>query len=138
MPVLSPHPTSVVVERREPKRDRRYTEQSSVRYPIAMATRGSPEPVPYSQFYGVGRDPVHAWGHKWRYTALAIQSKLAIAAQRFGVEKQPSALVISQNVGRQNPIVGRPNIDSPGSMALGSRHELKPHTTYAPQYAKII
>lgn len=133
-----PSPPTIIVRRNDRPRDRNYTPQFSERLPVNVEAETAPKPVDYSTFYGVGRDSAHAWGHIWRYQSLAIADKLSIAAQHFGVAKVPSALVVSQPRGTQNPVRERANIEPPQQITLGERSTVKSGLSYAPQYAKLI
>jgi hypothetical protein len=74
----------------------------------------------------------------WRYQALAIQDKLSIAAQFFGVVKTPGAMVVlGSQVGGQNPTEGRTAINSARAGTLDERQMIYPPATYAPAFMKI-
>lgn len=130
-------PTSVVVHRDEPKRDKRWSPQFSRRLPVRIRMEGSPPPVPYTSFYGVGKDPAHAWPHRVLFQSLAIADRLAVMAPNFLVKKVPSALVVEQPRGIAIPVSQRANIAQPGTTTLGSLSAVAPQQVWAPQYAKI-
>jgi hypothetical protein len=132
------HPTAVVVSREEPKRDKRWSPQVNLRLPVLIRPQTAPEPVPYTSFYGVGRDPAHARAHIWRYQSLAIADKLAIMAPNFLIKKIPSALVVGQPKGIALPVSGRSNIESPGRSSLGSQTAVRADTSWNPDYLKLL
>jgi len=131
-------PTAVVVHRQEPKRDKRWSPQFSRRLAVDIEPTTSPPPVPYTTFFGVGKDPSHVFPHIWRFQSLAIADKLAVAAPNFLVKKIPSALVVGQPRGVALPVAGRQNIDSPARTSLGTLTAVRPAESYSPEYRKLF
>lgn len=135
-------PTAVIVRRNDRPHDRAYTEQESVRLPVVVNPHTSPRPVDYTSFAGVGRDPQHAWPHRWLYQSLALADKLSIRSSeiegRAMVKKIPSAMVVGMGVGRQLPIRERTNIEMPTQTTYGQLAALRADgTTGALTYAKL-
>lgn len=141
-----PHPTATYVERKHVSYDRSWVPAFSRRLPVIVESETAPiTAVPYSAFFGVGRDPQHSTPHMWRYQALAIADKLSIAAPlgTNKVIKSIGALVANSGPNRsrpggQNPVQDRVSILSPGNESLSSKASFYPPATYAPQYAKIM
>ncbi len=141
MSATHPHPTAVYIERREPKRDRRWSPAFSRRLPVQVEAHTAPNPnVDYSAFHGIGRDVTHALPHMWRYQALAIADKLSIAAWPSNiVRKVPGAMVVpGSRAGGQNPARARPLIIGPRPGSLSDQSVAHPLPTFAPRYAKIM
>lgn len=134
-------PTSIIVRRNDPRRDRFNTPQESVRAPVIIQPETAPKPIDTTSFYGVGRDPTHAWPHIWLYQALAIQDKLSIRAWAGAgdghVEKVASALLVSMPNGQFIPATERVNIVQPDNTAYGSLSALNPSSNWSPAYRKV-
>lgn len=126
-----------IVHRNEPTEPGYSYPQASVRRVVPVAAELAPPPVPYTAYYGVGRDQAHAEPTMWSYQALAIPEWLSVMGWPFAVAKVPSALVVDMPRGRQNPIRGRTNIDNPAQTALGSLSTLGGVQSYEPGLAKI-
>lgn len=134
-------PTSIIVRRNDPRRDRHNTPQTNEWAPVIIQPETAPKPVDSTSFYGVGRDPRHAWPHVWVYQALAIQDKLSIRSWEAAgdplVQKIPSALVVNMPVGQFIPAGERTNIKMPENTAYGSLASLNPSPSWSPGYGKI-
>lgn len=134
-------PTSIIVRRNDRPRHKDYTAQKNVRIPVAINPETSPGPVPYSSFFGVGRDAQHAWPHRWLYQSLAIEDKLSIRSSevegRTLTKKIPSARVIGMNVGRHIPMSEHADIESPNQTTYGALSALKGAVYGSPAYAKL-
>lgn len=107
------------------------------RVPVVIQPQGSPPPVPYTSFWGVGKDPGHAWPHKQVAQSLAIADRLAVAAPFFLVKKVHYDKVVGTPRGAMLPAVGHINIATPHSSTLGGQTAVTPAATWAPIYAKL-
>ena len=137
----TPHPTAVVVERKEVHAgNRSWSPAFSRRLDVDVQAETSPKAVmDYSVFHGVGRDVTHATPHMWRYQCLAIADKLSIAAWPFQIRSALSAMVVpGSSIGGQNPVRERTQIVQPRQESLASRAAVYPEPYYAPGYAKIV
>lgn len=134
-------PTSVIVYRNEPQRDRYYTPQFSDRIPVVVQPETAPKPIDDTSFYGVGRDPTHAWPHIWLYQSLRVKDWLSVRSWEAAgdplVVKIPSAKVVGMPQGRHIPATERTNIVSPESTSYGSLATLNPAQAWSPIYRKI-
>lgn len=137
----TPHPTAVMIERKEVRSgDRRWSPAFSRRLDVDVDAATAPKAVmDYSVFHGVGRDVTHATPHMWRYQALAIADKLSIAGWPFAVRQVLSAVVVpGSSVGGQNPVRERTQIVQPRQESLASRAAVYPEPYFSPGYAKIM
>lgn len=134
-------PTSIIVHRDEPQRDRVYTSQWSERIPVIVQPETAPKPIDDTSFYGVGRDPTHAWPHIWRYQALRVKDWLSFRSWEGAgdplVVKIPSAKVVGMPMGRHLAATERTNIVSPESTSYGALATLNPAQAWSPVYRKI-
>lgn len=139
---MTPHPTAVYIERKEVRHGRFWTSHFNRRLPVHVETETAPiTAVPYSAFFGVGRDAQHVTPHIWRTQDLPIQDKLSIVAPLGSprVVTSLSALTVPGSRALiQNPIVGRTNISSPGQESLSQKATLYPPLVFGPEYAKIM
>jgi hypothetical protein len=137
-------PTSIFVRRTEPKRDRYYDgETGSDRVPIIIQPETAPKPIDDTSFYGVGRDPTHAWSHSWVWNGgLHLNEWLSVlrweAAGDALIPKIPSAKVVGMPRGQHIPATERTNIDPPESTSYGSLATLRPSPSFSPVYRKLM
>jgi hypothetical protein len=137
-------PTSIIVHRNEPKRDRFYDgEEGSERVPVIIQPETAPKPPDDTSFYGVGRDPLHSWPHVWVWDGgLHLNEWLSVQAWEAAgdalVPKIPSAKVVGMAIGRHIPATERTNIQAPESTAYGSLATLNPSPSFSPIYRKLM
>lgn len=128
---------TIVTRRREPVRDRNYSPSKRAEVPTGAGYVAPPPPTPYGAFFRVGRDARHTGETTDVTVDLAIADRLAVMGWPFGVPRVPSALVVGQPSGAQNPLPDRVNLASRGSIAHGDRATAAPPVSYSAIYAKL-
>jgi hypothetical protein len=134
-------PTSIIVRRNDPKRNRFVTPQVNARFPVVIQPETAPKPIDSTSYYGIGRDPTHAWPHVYVYQALAIQDKLSVMAWAGSgsglVERVVYPNVVHMPQGNHIYTTERTNIESPRNVAYGSLAALNPAPSWSPAYGKV-
>lgn len=131
-------PPAVIVYREDRKHDSHWSPVINRRLPVIIEPENSPPPVPYTNYYGIGKTPNHAWPHRTLFQSLAIADRLAVAAPHFLVPKLAFRRVVGQVRGQSLPVETRVNIVSPRNATLGSMTAVKPPSTWSPVYAKLM
>lgn len=134
--------TAWIQRRREPRRDRRYSEQGTLEQRtsqvMAEPSNESFRPIDYSTFWGVGRDGAHAPTPLRFYMSTSIPETLAVAERFFSVPKIPSALVIGMPQGRFNAMSPRVDIESGKQMSYGNMATFSSPLVSNSEYAKLM
>lgn len=139
MPPTMQHPIAVIARRNEPRRDRSYTEQESVRLPVVVDPEVAPQPVQYTTFQDVGLTYEHARPHRWLYQALAIKDKLSIVdTNGFRGKAEPGSVVVAMGHGQMRTVQDRANIANPAQGMYGDRAAVAPTMVVPAAYAKLI
>jgi hypothetical protein len=100
--------------------------------PGQVSIQDAPQPVPYTQWWNVGRDAEHAWPVRWLYQALAIPDWLGVMGWPFSAagHTKPGSLVTApaqraQYAGNWLSQVPRTNIVAPAQTNLGNLGSLQ-------------
>lgn len=127
----------VLIHRQDPVHPPHAFEQFSDRRLVPVQVQEAPRPVPYTAYYGVGRDQAHARPTIWQYNSLAIPEILSVMGWPFGVKRIIKPQHPDMPRGRQTALSARVNIDNPQQTALGSLTTLGGTLSYSPELAKI-
>lgn len=129
-------PPTIIVNRREPTRPMFAFPQESERLPVeAMPDQASlqdaPGPVPYTQWWNVGRDAQHAWPVRWLYQSLAIPDWLGVMGWPFSsVGHTKAGALVTMPRGQFIPQVQRSNITPGPQTSVGAQSAVRgPLTT---------
>lgn len=135
-------PGSIIIRRNDPQRDRFEHPQMNERVPVIIQPETAPKPIDDTSFFGVGRDPLHAWPHIQRYQLTRVQELMSVcASESFGnrlVGKAlPGSKVVYMPVGSHIASSERVAIDSPATGSYGALSRLNPSPSWSPAYGKI-
>jgi hypothetical protein len=131
-------PPSVVIFRREPIHATAGDPQTFGQYDVAENVQLAPQPVAYTQWWNVGRDPEHAWPHQQLYQFLSPRDWLSVAGWPFSSvgHTQAGSLVYMPN-GTFIPQVGRSNITPPAQTSLGAQNAVNAAITIDANHLKL-
>jgi hypothetical protein len=135
-----PSPTAVEGRRNEPRRDRTYYPQESVRLPVEEGLKPVPLPPQFTAAWPEGKTFDHAWSHRWLYQSLSdeVLSIMAWPFTNIG-HTQPGSLVVAMPRGIHHAVGERANIVAPPSGSYGSKVAVDPNMIfYDPRYSKLI
>lgn len=115
-------PPTFITYRADPVHNGEHDPQVFGRYPVNVRSEHAPAPVPYTQWYSVGRDPEHTWPHQWLYQFASPRQWLSVAGWPFATvgHTQAGSLVYMPQ-GKFIPQVGRSNIIQPAQTSLGAQ-----------------
>jgi hypothetical protein len=132
-------PPVVVIHRHEPIHDRDADPQTFHQYNVAENVQLAPQPVAYTQWWNVGRDPAHAWPRMNLYQFLSPRDWLSVAQWPFSsVGHTPAGSLVTQPQGRFMPQVGRANITPGAQTSLGAQTGVRPPITFDVNHAKLL
>lgn len=136
-------PFTIVTRRREPTTGRDYSGgffRGIV--PMTFEPQASPPPVPYGDYYAVGRDPYHVGRTHDVTVDLPLAERLAVVGWPFyAVERDAGVDRTMTASGHMNPLPQRVDIEPRGSMAFADLTTLDlkrmPLTGLAPDLLKL-
>lgn len=137
----------IVTPVRVPRRDRKFAKQVSAILPEAVRWNEAPTPVRYGDFWNVGKDPRHAWPHRYVFSTdnsastNSIQQPLTDrGAQLFPTV--PSAMVQRPPTFAphqfQKPVQSPVGLLTPEPVSWGSQQTVRPLIGYSSAYAKLL
>lgn len=131
-----PHPTALVRERMEPVHVRAGFPVGTIFDNVPMRREAAPQPVPQSQFDGVGKDYTSRMNRPVQN--LAIAEWLGVMAWPFQLIKVPGAMRVPIAPHQaMNPFAERVNVDMAPQTSLGATTAIKAPLTWAAPYAKL-
>jgi hypothetical protein len=132
-------PPSVVIFRREPIHPTAGDPQTFGQYDVAENVQLAPQPVAYTQWWNVGRDPAHAWPRMNLYQFTSPRDWLSVMGWPFtSVGHTQAGSLVTQPQGRFTPQIGRANINSPAQTSLGAMSAVRPPVTIDINHAKLL
>lgn len=115
-------PPTIITARAEPIRAQDHDPQTFTQYNVNEDVQLAPQPVPYTQFWNVGRDPAHAWPRMNLYQFMSPRDWLSVAAWPFSsVGHTAAGAMVTMPRGRFIPQLGRANINAPAQTSLGAQ-----------------
>src|SRR3954462_14149778 len=126
-----PSPTAVEGRRIEPRRDRVYYPQESVRLPVEEGLKPVPLPPQFTAAWPEGKTFDHAWGHRWLYQSLSDEVLSITPWAGDGRPSsightQPGSLVVSMPRGIHHAVAERANIVAPPVSSYGAQTAADP------------
>lgn len=119
-----------------------YGQHFSARVKVPVDVETAPLPVPYSSYYGVGRDQNNAEPHRHVVMETDIGAQASHVYQgyagNFLVQRNLAPAHLPGNPGEMVALRERVNIENPGNVAAGSRVTMANQAVYAPGYAKVM
>lgn len=132
-------PPTIILARREPIRTVDADPQTFTQYNVAENVELAPQPVAYTQWWNVGRDPAHAWPRMNLYQFMSPRDWLSVAAWPFStVGHTQAGSLVTQPRGRFIPQIGRANIDSPAQTSVGAQSAIKAPITFDANHINLI
>jgi hypothetical protein len=132
-------PPTIITARQEPLHPTDGDPQTFVQYNVAENVELAPQPVPYTQFWNVGRDPAHAWPRMNLYQFMSPRDWLSVAGWPFSsVGHTQAGSMVTQPRGRFIPQLGRSNINSPGQTSLGAQTAVQAPIFIDPNHINLI
>lgn len=132
-------PPSIVRYRHEPIHRTDGDPQTFGLYNVATHAELAPQPVAYTQWWNVGRDPAHAWPRMNLYQFTSPRDWLSVMGWPFAnVGHTPAGSMVYMPQGRFVPQPGRANIKIPTQTTLGAQTAVKPPVTIDLNHAKLI
>jgi hypothetical protein len=131
-------PPVFITYRADPVHNGDHDPQSFTRYRVDSRADFAPAPVPYTQWWSVGRDPEHAWPHHQLYQFLSPRDWLSVAGWPFSSvgHTQAGSMVYMPN-GTFIPQVGRSNITAPPQTSLGAQNAVQAPVTIDANHLKL-
>jgi hypothetical protein len=132
-------PPTAISYRHEPIHGRDADPQTFGWYNVAEDVQLAPQPVAYTQWWNVGRDPQHAWPRMNLYQFLSPRDWLSVAQWPFSsVGHTQAGSLVTMPRGQFIPQQGRANINSPAQTTLGAQTAIRPPVVIDPNHAKLI
>lgn len=132
-------PPTFITYRNDPVHNKDADPQIFGRYAVNERVEYAPAPVPYTQWWNVGRDSEHAWPHHWLYQSLAPRDWLSVAGWPFSaVGHTQAGSMVTMPAGRFIPQVGRANIQPPPQSSLGAQSAVQATVTYDANHLKLF
>jgi hypothetical protein len=109
------------------------------RYAVSERVDYAPAPVPYTQWWSVGRDIEHAWPHQWLYQSLNPADWLGVMDWPFTtVGHTESGSLVYMPRGQFIPQVGRSNIQPLPQTSLGAQAAVQAGLTVGRNHLKLL
>lgn len=142
-PVIAATPTNIpptiITARHEPIHPTEGDPQTFTQYNVAENVELAPQPVPYTQWWNVGRDPAHAWPRMNLYQFMSPRDWLSVMAWPFStVGHTQAGSLVTQPRGRFTPQIGRANIEPPAQTSLGAQSAIRSPITFDANHINLI
>jgi hypothetical protein len=132
-------PPTAISYRQDPVHPRSADPQTFGQYNVAEDVQLAPQPVAYTQWWNVGRDPAHAWPRMNLYQYLSPRDWLGVMQWPFTtVGHTQAGSLVTQPRGAFIPQMGRANITIPAQTSLGAQTAVRPPVTIDANHAKLI
>lgn len=132
------NPPTVITYRRDPVRVKAADPQTFGQYNVATHAELAPQPVPYTQYWNVGRDPAHAWPRMNLYQFMSPRDWLGVMQWPFtNVGHTQAGSLVYMPQGKFLPQIGRANINVPAQTSLGAQTAVRPPVVIDPNHAKL-
>lgn len=132
-------PPTIITARVNPVHPTAGDPQSFTQYNVAENVQLAPQPVPYTQFWNVGRDPAHAWPRMNLYQFMSPRDWLSVAGWPFTTAgKTPFGKLASGPQGQFMSQIGRANINAPEQTSLGALTAIQAPVIIDPNHLKLV